>query len=433
MTRLMINIAREPGISRAPRIRQPAVTVATHDTYRRSTAHLLVLMLVWLTFACSGLVFSEPAPVDALAMMLVVVLPVVGLATTTPLLLTFLAVWLVAGAAAFLAATQSYDLGKSSIHTGVSIYLYVSAFVTASFIANKPREHTEIILSGTVFAAIVAAIAGIVGYLGLVPGAFEMFTKFGRATGTFKDPNVFGPFLVPAFLYLLHIALTRSAAKAVAALAFAGVLALAILLSFSRGAWFNFAVAVGLYAVLAFVTAECNEKRMRMLALLAVGVGLIAIVGVAALQIDSVRDLLEQRASLTQSYDIGPEGRFGGQRKAMLLIADHPFGIGAAQFAGVYHHEEVHNVYLSMILNAGWLGGLLFAAMTAATLIIGAWRLGTRFEARPLLCIAYAAFVANALEGAIIDSDHWRHLYLLMAMVWGMMPVPGSDEETART
>jgi hypothetical protein len=35
--------------------------------------------------------------------------------------------------------------------------------------------------------------------------------------------------------------------------------------------------------------------------------------------------------------------------------------------------------------------------------------------------IVYAAFIANAMEGVIIDSDHWRHFYLLAAMVWGLM------------
>ncbi len=38
-----------------------------------------------------------------------------------------------------------------------------------------------------------------------------------------------------------------------------------------------------------------------------------------------------------------------------------------------------------------------------------------------LFLIVYAAFIANAMEGVIIDSDHWRHFYLLAAMVWGLM------------
>ncbi|MGZ5914838.1 MAG: hypothetical protein ACXWJU_05890, partial [Hyphomicrobium sp.] len=40
---------------------------------------------------------------------------------------------------------------------------------------------------------------------------------------------------------------------------------------------------------------------------------------------------------------------------------------------------------------------------------------------QPLFLIVYAAFIANAMEGIIIDSDHWRHFYLLAAMVWGLM------------
>jgi hypothetical protein len=44
-----------------------------------------------------------------------------------------------------------------------------------------------------------------------------------------------------------------------------------------------------------------------------------------------------------------------------------------------------------------------------------------RGAAQPLFLVAYACFVGNVCEGLIIDIDHWRHFYLLMAMVWGMM------------
>lgn len=425
MSCLSVNFARDIVPSRTSRI---VATTPARAAVERSTVHTILLALVWLTFVASGLVFSEPAPVDALAMELIVALPVVGLTTTSPMLMVMLAGWLVCAAAATFSATQSQDIARSSIHTGVSLYLYLFTFVFAGFIAKRPKAHTELILSGSLVAAFAAAAAGIAGYLGAFPGAFDLFTRFGRATGTFKDPNVFGPFLVPALLYLLHLALNRSLGKAALSLMAAGMLALAVLLSFSRGAWFNFAVAAGLYLLLIFVTSQSQAMHKRLAGLVATCVMLLAVVGVGALQIDSVRDLLTQRASLTQSYDVGPEGRFGGQQKAVHLITDNVLGVGAAQFSGVYHHEEVHNVYLSMVLNAGWVGGVVYFAMVAATLILGAWRLTQPFEARPLLVIAYSAFVANALEGAIIDSDHWRHFYLLMAIVWGMLPVPGRDD-----
>jgi hypothetical protein len=34
--------------------------------------------------------------------------------------------------------------------------------------------------------------------------------------------------------------------------------------------------------------------------------------------------------------------------------------------------------------------------------------------------VLVAAFIGMALEGVVIDSDHWRHFYLIMAMIWGM-------------
>ena len=31
-----------------------------------------------------------------------------------------------------------------------------------------------------------------------------------------------------------------------------------------------------------------------------------------------------------------------------------------------------------------------------------------------------AAFIGMALEGLVIDFDHWRHFFLLMGMIWGV-------------
>lgn len=407
----------------------PALAIDSSATSApRGAIHRAVLALVWLTFATGGIVFSEPAPTDALAIGLCILLPAVGLAEFRPALALYMALWLVAAAGALLAATFSNDIARTVTHTAVSLYLYAASFVTAAFVAHSPREHGRLVLSGATAAAIVAALAGLAGYFSLLPGAYDIFTRYGRATGTFKDPNVFGPFLVPAFLYLLHIALGRPLMRALPALAGALLLALGALLSFSRGAWFNLALALAAWGWLAFVTAPTPGRRRRIVNAVAAGAALAAVAAAGAAQLPQVSHLLGERASLTQSYDVGPEGRFGGQKKAMALIAANPLGIGAQQFVPVYHHEEVHNVYLSIVLNAGWLGGGVYWIMVAVTLFLG---LRGSFHAGPaqgLMIIAFAAFLANALEGAIIDSDHWRHFYLLMAMIWGI----ASAGETSR-
>lgn len=390
----------------------------------RGVIHSAILAVVWLAFACSSIVFTEPAPVDMMFMGLIALLPAAGLITVTPALAGYLSIWGIAAACGFLAATQSQDLATSTIFTAISLYLYVASFILAAFIARAPARHCALILSGWSWAAGIAALAAFVGYFQLIPGAFELFTKFARASGTFKDPNVFGPFLVAPFLYALHLALHRPWHRAIGPMALATAFALANLLSFSRGAWINLILALVIYGVLAFLTAHSAQSRARITGLVFAGSALVALVTAGVLQNEKMAGFFEDRAALTQSYDVGPDGRFGGQEKAIRLLLDHPWGIGAGEFTARHHHEEVHNVFLSMFLNAGWLGGLTYALMVGLTLFVGGRHLLVETQSQPLLLIAYAAFLATALEGIIIDSDHWRSFYILMAMIWGLATKP---------
>ena len=36
------------------------------------------------------------------------------------------------------------------------------------------------------------------------------------------------------------------------------------------------------------------------------------------------------------------------------------------------------------------------------------------------LIVAYATFVGEAVEGLIVDTDHWRHFFLLLGLIWGL-------------
>jgi O-antigen ligase len=396
----------------------------------RSAVHTMALALVWLAMATSGFVFSEPCPTDVLTLALMVLLPVIGLVTVGPVLGLLMMTWIASGAFGLLSSMAAFDFTKAVTHTGVSIYLYGATIVFAGFIASKPEQHLRLIFSGLTVAALIACATGLIGYFGLVPGA-DMFTKFGRATGTFKDPNVFGPFLVPALLYAVHRALERPLSRSLAPLAIAGFLALGVFMSFSRGAWINLVVAHGVFLLLSFLTAADTARRLKIAFLGVFSAALVAMIVAGALQIESVANLVSERASVAQSYDVGPEGRFGGQEKAVGLILENPMGIGAGQFALVHHHEEVHNVYLSMTLNAGWIGAGLYTIAVLATLGIGLYSAMTRrCGAHAYLLIATAAFAANAFEGIVIDTDHWRHFYLLMAMVWGISTAPSRAIQT---
>ncbi len=386
--------------------------------------HALILAAVWFTFASSGVVFSEPAPVDVLMIGLVVLLPAAGLILVTSRLLVFIALWGLVAVGGLLASTMSDDITGSTIFTAVSIYLYAAAFVTAAFVAHTPDRHAHLIFSAWLAAGAVTSVAGLIGYFDLLPGAYDLFTRFGRASGTFKDPNVMGAFLVAPFLYALHLLLHARAGGALwrsaMALTAAAVLALATLLTFSRGAWLNLAVGLAIYTVLAYITAANNRERERLTAAMLAGLAVVGLVTVAVIQDDKVSQTLLDRATLVQSYDVGPAGRFGGQQQALDLMLVNPAGIGAGQFQANHHYEDVHNVYLSVFLNNGWIGGFTYAVIVILTLGFGVLSVLCDGVNRPLMLVALAAFAATAFEGLVIDTDHWRSFYLLAALVWGL-------------
>jgi O-antigen ligase len=404
--------------TQSPRLTRRSFAAAEQP---QSIVHKLSLLLVAITVISGGVVFSEPAPVDGLTFALVFLLPTVGLVAINPALLTYASLWAVAGAAAVLAATFSLDLDKTLIHVSVTLYLYLASAVFAAFIAKSPTRHAELIFKAWTIGALLAATAAFAGYFNLFGGAHELFTRYDRAAGTFKDPNVLGPFLVAPILYLLHVALTRSWVRMVLPLGIAGFLAFALLLTFSRGAWMNIALAGALYGFFILLTSDRAAIRLKLVALMAAAViftcGIVAYASTSS----SISSLFAERASLSQSYDTASDGRFGGQEKAIGLILENPLGIGAQEFVTRHHLEEAHNVYLSVLLNAGWLGGGIYWIMVVLTLVLGFRHALKRTPWQPLFLIAYSAFVANAMEGVIVDTDHWRHFYLLMAIVWGMM------------
>jgi O-antigen ligase len=398
----------------------------------KSAVHRLVLVLVWLTIALSSIVFTEPAPVDALTIGLMILLPVVGLVEAKPGLWACFAMLSAMIAFGALSAMAARDAGLAISHMAVTAYLAGACILFSAFVAKHPEAHTRLILSAFLAAGIIAALCGICGYLNLFPGAYDLFTRYDRASGPFKDPNVFGPFLVAPLLTALDFWLRRPLRRGMLALVAAAILTVGILFSFSRGAWAAAAIGVGFYGYLYMLTAESNRSRLKLAALVLVGAALLGLIVAVALQSQSVARLLQERTALTQPYDEGPDGRFGGQMKAVGLIIENPLGLGAQNFARFFHHEEVHNVYLNMFLNTGWIGGILYLLMCGGTLALG-FRFALRSsKSAPLFLIVFSALAGNICEGVLIDSDHWRHFYLLMALQWGLMFANPRKERTAR-
>ena len=80
----------------------------------------------------------------------------------------------------------------------------------------------------------------------------------------------------------------------------------------------------------------------------------------------------------------------------------------------------MHNVYLNIFHGSGWLGGFSYALLVAITL---ARAFHIAFTPGPLQyagIILAASFLPLALIGMLIDTDHWRHFFLLVGLIWGI-------------
>jgi hypothetical protein len=269
---------------------------------------------------------------------------------------------------------------------------------------------------GYLLAALIATAAGYIGFFHLLPHS-DIFLDNDRVSATFKDPNVYAPFLVFPIVWLTIKVLTRG-------IRFldVGVLMILIgglLLSFSRGAWAHFAISttVGIAIVLAVTPDPRMRARIVMIGLFAAIVAALLIV--AMMSIGSVHDMFVERAKAIQPYDVGPGGRFWEQQQALGTILQNPNGLGPFEFDRIYGTQQ-HNVYMQGFLVYGWLGGAAYLALVAVTLMLGLITVPVASPWQYYLITAYAVFVGEACEGMIVDTDHWRHFFLMLGLIWGL-------------
>ncbi len=386
----------------------------------RRLAHEAAALLVWITVAVSGIVFFEPAPYEFLVLGCFGLYLILGIRIAPSLapLFLLLVVFLACG---FVGSLQAEPPGDALFYTVVTGFLAATSLFFAIFVAADPVPRVKLIASAYLVAGTIAALAGIAGYFGI---GYDLLTLYGRARGTFQDPNVLGPFLMfPAMLALMSL-LSDRPAKALLSAGVLGLLALAILLTFSRGAWLHLAISGALVVFFRLVLSDGFFSRLRTILLCGLGLAGLVVLLMVALSIDQVAELMADRFSLDQSYDQGPEGRFGRHLAGFSLALDRPLGIGALEFGRRYFIEDPHNVYLNTLMTSGWVGAMAYLSLVIWTLMRGCRAMLRPSPLQPVLICAVATLIGLALEGLIIDTDRWRHFYLLIGLIWGLTARP---------
>ena len=155
-----------------------------------------------------------------------------------------------------------------------------------------------------------------------------MFTRYERAQGVFADPNVFAPFLVAPALYLIYGIMNRSVTMLPVRMLCLGIILAGLFLAFSRGAWGMFAAAVCLFYFLILVCERHPMKRIKFVLFGVFGIATMILALIAALQIDVVYSIFQQRAELVQEYDGARLGRFARHLIGFELALSTPLGLG---------------------------------------------------------------------------------------------------------
>jgi hypothetical protein len=372
---------------------------------------------VWLMMVSSFFVSIEPAPCDLLFIVACCLFAVSGLRISVmvvPMIL-YLLLYNFGGFLSYLAVSPDEKAGLFII---TSTYMAISAVFFAFYVAPDPVRRMAVFGNGYVIGAVIAAVIAIAGYFN-VAGLGAILSPIARAQGTFKDPNVLSTYLIlPGLLLIQGFMLGKGRHRLVRTAALLTILA-ALFLAFSRGAWINFAMAATLMVVLTFVLTPSAALRSRIVMFSIVGIAVIAILVTYLLSIDAVRGLFFDRLTLAKSYDTGEQGRFGIQVHSMQYLLEHPMGVGPTVFGRLFSHAP-HNVFLNAFASYSWLGGISYLLLILGTIIVGFKAVLMRTPWQNYAIVVFCPLFATILQGVQIDTDHWRHFYWMLGLMWGL-------------
>jgi hypothetical protein len=374
--------------------------------------------MVWLVGASGAVVFIEPSPYEIATL----VATLFFFATGLRLRLVFMPLLLL-----LFLLNVGYTIGAIPVldRPGVANWIATSWYmaITVIFFAMVVSEDTEARLNmlrrGLIVGAMVAATAAVAGYFNLVPGGRDLLTLYDRARGTFKDPNVLGAFLILPALFVLQSVVSDRLGKSLRSTIAFSIMSLAILLAFSRAAWGGLIVTSALMLALMVLTSRSQAQRSRIIVMALIAVILAVALVAVLLSFDTIAQMFKQRASFDQSYDEGRFGRFGRHILGAEMALDLPFGIGPLQFTR-YFPEDTHNSYLNAFMSGGWLSGVCYPALVFVTSALGFRYIFVRVPWQRTYLAIFCAFLGTVAEGFIIDTDHWRHFWMMLGAMWGM-------------
>jgi O-antigen ligase len=299
--------------------------------------------------------------------------------------------------------------------------LFAAAICVTVQTVGQLRVFVVVVLLGA-----LGAMLPVFGQMGEVRSQLGGTVVDNRPSGAFPDPNELGVFAALVLMLALALVAVGNRIEVVVGCTVAAVAAVALVLSFSRGAWV--ASLVGLAVLLSYAgTRRRVAKTLAAGAVLAAGITLSGLVSLPTQAIqDRVTSLVGGQAN---PYDARPDI----WAEAVTVFLENPLlGAGPASFPAVaeeaprfiwaYPVVHAHNWVLTTAAEVG-LVGLGTAAIVVAVVggaLVGAWRTAAGRDPRlaGLLCGLAAALCAVAGSQVI---DYSLRNPTLLVMLWTLL------------
>lgn len=358
--------------------------------------------------------------------------------------------------AVFLGILCLSSLGATSLqHSLKEIVKWVEVLALYVLVANEmDADWSKALVFAFLGTGAVAALQGIYQFLSQAgPEEFVLFGRFMRAYGTFEQPNPYAGYLGLTFPLAagLVVAAGVTVGKRVRgwwlvwAAGTGALMLLAIVMSWSRGAWLGVAAA----AAAMFVAVVARSGRAMLFGvLLVVIVVYVLLVGGLSLVPPSVlqrfSDFLpylgvaDVRGVEVTDANFAVLERMAHWQSALEMWKDHPWlGVGIGNYEPVYAQYafplwalplgHAHNYYLNVAAEAGFLGLVAYLFLWGAALLVS-WRATRR-------ATGWYWGVALGLLGVLVhlsvhnffDNLYVHGMYLHVAILLGIKTADWRD------
>jgi O-antigen ligase len=349
-------------------------------------------------------------------------------------------------AAAVIATLASEDVGLSLLTLAIEAYLFLLFFGVANDLAED-RRGLRVVLVVWVLAAVAWAALPVLVVMNVLPHELPIVGVQGeRPAAAAGNPNLLGSYLVTSFFVVLASPWPRAR---LLRLLVAGWVLWGVWLTGSNGGLSGLLVGLAVLGIGAMLRRSRTREQVFGLVggLLLVGVALL-VGGVALLQWQAGRNPIQVISQETTGSpfgssvgraDKGLEDRLDIWRETWDAASQHVvLGIGPGQFVKLnllnpkgVARASTHNDYLSEIVERGLLGLIGYLALCWMLVRWGGRLLGAEGDGRSTHRALAGAVWANLAFGLAHETYHFRHVWMLYALVWVAAHQLGTTEPSA--